>query len=117
MTMTNYSNLIDEKSNAAEIVSSFWDYSQPAGTVVPQTVIDSEARIEEIKAEIETLPMVNVSYYIGHRRYFDSVIKLGKTYFDRNTKMTARAGYRSITEIEEITEDMDRQMMADSHWY
>ena len=117
MTMTNYMNLIDEKSNNADTISNFWDVCQAAGTVVPQSVIDAEARNEEIKAEIETIPMINVSYYIGHRRYFDSVIKLGKTYFDRNTKMTARAGYRSINEIEEITEDMDRQMMADSHWY
>ena len=117
MTMTNYSNLVDEKSNLHNTIRNFWDACHPGGTIVPQEVMDAETRKLEIEKEIKSLPTVNVSYYIGHRRYFDSVIKIGKSYFDRGSKMTARAGYRSINEIDEITEDMDRQMMADSHWY
>lgn len=117
MNMTNYMNLIDEKSTAADTIRNFWDACNPAGTIVPLEVMTAETRKLEIEKEIKSLPTVNVSYYIGHRRYFDSVIKLGKSYFHRGDKMTASRGFRGINEIDEITEDMDRQMMADSHWY
>ncbi len=117
MNMITYQNLIDEKNENANRIRDFWDTCQPGGSVVPEAVLDAEERNQRIEETIGDLPTVNVSYYIGHRRYFDSVIKLGKSYFDRGRKMTARAGFRGIAEIDEITEEMDREMTADSYWY
>jgi hypothetical protein len=116
MTATNYMNMMNEKSELNAMVKDFF-YGAAGGQDVPAEVTEAEARIEAIEEEVKAIPTVKVQYYIGYRQYFDSVIKIGKSYFDRGTKMTASRGYRSITEIDEITEEMERRMTADSHWY
>ena len=60
----------------------------------------------QIKAQIEALPHVKVSFSIGSRSYYQSVIKLGNSYFEHGIKMTASRGYYCITEIAEITKGM-----------
>ena len=60
---------------------------------------------------------VCVKYWIGYRTYYQEVHKIGKTYFCSGEKMTKRNGYRSIEEIEEITDKMKESMIADSHYY
>lgn len=64
------------------------------------------------------LEMVNVSYMVGSRLYYEAVYKIGKTYFTTTKrKMTKSRGFRCIEEIEEITEQMHKDMIADSYYY
>jgi len=65
----------------------------------------------------DLLPTVNVKFYIGYRDYYRAVTKIGKNYFTHFEKMTKRSGYRSIEEIEEITDKMNESMIADSYYY
>jgi len=65
----------------------------------------------------DKLPTVKIQYWIGYRQYFSEVTKIGKQYFLRYEKMTKSRGYRSIIEIEEITDKMSEQMMADSYYF
>ena len=65
----------------------------------------------------DKLETVTIQYWIGFRQYFSEVTKIGKQYFLRYEKMTKSRGYRSIIEIEEITEKQSEQMMADSYYY
>ncbi len=76
-----------------------------------------EERQVLINNYFNNLPTANVSFYIGCRRYFENVVKIGKAYFDNGAPMTKGRGYRDITEIEEITDNMKKQMLDDSYWY
>ena len=78
----------------------------------------NEEAIKELEdSYFSKLDTVNVSFLIGYRNYYRTVVKIGKTYFDRNEKMTRGNGYRLIEEIEEITEEMTKEMIEDSHYY
>lgn len=72
---------------------------------------------DELLKWFDALPLVNVSFLIGYRSYYRGVVKIGKSYFTNGEKMTKSRGYYCIEEIEEITEDMRNQMMADSYYY
>ena len=65
----------------------------------------------------DLLDTVPVSFYIGYRKYYREVVKIGKSYYSHYEKMTKSRGYRSVEEIEEITEKMNQAMIADSHYY
>ena len=69
---------------------------------------------EEYFSKINT---VNVSFYIGSRSYYRNVFKIGKSYFMHGDTMTAKRGYSSITEIDEITDEMEKEMLDDSYYY
>jgi len=78
----------------------------------------------EIKKELEKLEndffknlLIPVRFFIGYRMYTEEVYKVGKSYFDGRRKMTQSNGYRSITEIPEITEEMKENMLADMYHY
>lgn len=78
----------------------------------------TEAQLEELQKEyFDKLPTVNVSFYIGSRSYYQEVIKIGKAYFDHGRKMTRSNGYSCIEEIPVITEQMQKDMIADSYYY
>jgi hypothetical protein len=62
----------------------------------------------------DLLETVNVSYWVGYYKHYSNVIKIGKTYFHRFDKMTQSNGYRSVIEIEEITDKHREQMFSDS---
>lgn len=62
-------------------------------------------------------PSVCASFYIGYRKYYEEVVKIGKAYFCNGTKMTKSRGFRSIVEIPEITDRMASDMLADSYYY
>ncbi len=81
--------------------------------------LDKAQSILECQKEVyfDKLPTVNVAYWIGYRKYYAEVIKIGKLYFHRYERMSKRNGYRSVTEIEEITEQNRADMIADSYWY
>ena len=66
---------------------------------------------------MEDYPKVNVKFYVGYMTKYRAVTKIGKTYFDGCEKMTQKNGYRSIQEIEEITDKMHAEMIADSYHY
>lgn len=66
------------------------------------------------KKYFETLPTVNVKYSIGGRRYFREVVKLGKSFFEHGRRLPKRW---CPVEIEEITEKMTAEMIADSYYY
>lgn len=72
---------------------------------------------EALEKEFDSIPTVPVSFLIGYRLYYRNVIKIGKTYFDGTTKMTASRGYRNIEEIPCITEKMSSDMIDDLHYY
>lgn len=63
------------------------------------------------------LDTVSVSFYIGYRKYYEDVTKIGKTYFSRTTKMTKSNGYRDIKEIGVITDRMKSDMIDDMYYY
>lgn len=81
-------------------------------------VMESEESIKEIQsAYFDKLPTVFVSFYIGSRSYFESVYKIGNSYFKHGCKMTKGRGYRTIAEIPEITTQMQESMLSDSYYY
>jgi hypothetical protein len=77
-----------------------------------QSILDCQKEVY-----FDKLETVNIKYWIGYRQYFDEVIKIGKLYFLRYEKMTKSRGYRSIEEIEEITDKMMEEMISDSYYY
>jgi len=81
--------------------------------------LEKAQSILECQKEVyfDKLPTVKIKYWIGYRQYFAEVHKIGKQYFLRYEKMTKSRGYRSIEEIEEITEKMTNEMIADSYYY
>ena len=58
-----------------------------------------------------------VSFMVGGRLFYENVVKIGKTYFNNGTKMNKTDGCYCITEIDEITEEMNQEMIADSYYY
>ena len=73
--------------------------------------------ISTLKGSLDAQPHVNVSFYIGFRAYYRSVIKIGKTYFHHYEKMTKSNGFRCIEEIPEITQEMKDDMLSDTYYY
>lgn len=63
------------------------------------------------------LETVSVSFMCGSRLFYENVIKIGKTYFNNGRKMTKSNGYYCIKELQEITEEMNQSMIADSYYY
>ena len=63
------------------------------------------------------LPTVKIQYSIGSRRYYQEVIKLGKTYLKNGRKLNKTTGCMDIKEIPEITEEMKKEMISDSYYY
>jgi glutamyl-tRNA reductase len=90
-----------------------------------KNTLETDKELEKAEAILECqkevyfdkLDTVNIKYWIGWRQYFATVPKIGKQYFLRFEKMTKSRGYSSITEIEEITEKMSNEMLADSYYY
>lgn len=66
------------------------------------------------KKYFDKLPTVNVQYSIGGRRYFREVVKLGKSFFEHGKRLPKRWAPK---EIEEITDAMRKEMIADSYYY
>lgn len=69
------------------------------------------------KEYFDKLTTVHISYSIGYRKYYNTVIKIGKQYLFRGEKMTQQNGFSFIKEIPEITEKMRDDMNDDSHYY
>ncbi len=65
----------------------------------------------------EKLDKVNISFWIGYRKYYREVSKIGNSYFDHGERMTKGRGYRNIIEIDKITEKMNEEMISDSYYY
>jgi hypothetical protein len=77
---------------------------------------NAEAILEcQKEVYFDLIPTVNVSYWIGYYKHYSEVMKIGKTYLHRFDKMTQSNGYRSVQEIEEITDRMKEQMLSDSY--
>jgi hypothetical protein len=81
-------------------------------------VLELEQKVKELEQTyFDQVEKVFVEFYIGFRRYYRQVVKIGKTYFDRADKLTKSNGYRWVKEIPEITEKMTEEMIADSYYY
>ena len=77
---------------------------------------DSEVLLKKIKDKISNdFDHVNIEYVVGYLWKWETVVKIGKSYFIDGEKMTQKNGYRKIKEIEEITERMKERMIADSY--
>jgi hypothetical protein len=81
--------------------------------------LEKAEKILECQKEVyyDKLDTVCVSFMIGYRLYYREVFKIGSYYYDNSQKMTKSNGYRCIEEIEEITEKMTEDMIADSYYY
>jgi len=83
--------------------------------------LDTYFAQKEVANQIEILmdkaPKVNVSFMIGYRSYFREVVKIGKTYLDKGTRMNRTNGYSCLEEISAITEKMKSDMISDSYYY
>ncbi len=88
-------------------------------------IMDEEsARYEEIRNEQEKLEKyfdsvhtVSVQAWIGSRKYYKTVAKFGKYFYNRGDKMTQSNGWYSVQEIDEITDKMTEEMISDSYYY
>lgn len=79
---------------------------------------EAKNRIEEMDQEyFDKLPRVKVAFSVGQRSYYESVVKIGKSYFQYGQAMTQGRGYYGIEEIPEITEEMKKEMIDDSYYY
>ncbi len=117
MKVKDYLELQEElKSNSRKIDAH---YSKSENTIEEYNNIQIvKNRNEEIEKEFKIIPTVYVSFYIGYRSYYREVRKIGKSYFTHGEKMTKnRGGYRDITEIEEITNEMKDEMLSDLYYY
>ena len=74
--------------------------------------------IDQMQKEyFDKLPTVSAQFWIGSRKYYNVLVKIGKQYFDNGNKMTKSSGYGSIIEIPEITEKMNYEMLDDMYYY
>ena len=81
-------------------------------------LVELEKEIKKFEAKyFDRLPTVLVSFCIGSRNYYREVVKLGKSYFQHGRSMTKSNGHYCITEIDEITDKMSEEMLADSYYY
>tara|TARA_R110002126_G_scaffold93089_2_gene220733 strand:+ start:8986 stop:9330 length:345 start_codon:yes stop_codon:yes gene_type:complete len=80
---------------------------------------EHEAKLDMAKCQkiVDSFPTAPVSFYIGYRKYFEEVIKIGNSFFTRGEKMTKSRGFRNVVEIEKITQEMTNEMISDSHYY
>jgi len=113
-----------KQSEYKELYNQFKSASQKSYDLATSNVSEEIAEhlvqkkiYNQIKAQLEALPHVKVSFSIGSRSYYQSVIKLGNSYFQHGRKMTASRGYYCITEIAEITKGMKSEMLSDSYYY
>lgn len=116
MNATEYINICYKKGVAWRLRENFLCTYQ-TGDYIPSEITEAEATVRMIKHTIEEIPKISVSFMIGYRLYYEDVIKIGKSYFSGNRKMTAGNGYRNVVEIPEITDQMKKDMLSDSHWY
>lgn len=101
----SYELLMDAKRamNAARFEERFDDM------VALQTEIEKYE-----KGYFAELPTVNVKYSIGGRMYYREVVKLGKSFYEHGRRLPKRFNPQ---EIEEITDKMTEEMIADSYYY
>lgn len=59
--------------------------------------------------------MVNVSFCIGFRSYYEAVYKIGKQYFTQSFMKLKKSNY--VEEIPTITDKMKNEMISDSYYY
>ena len=74
---------------------------------------------EDLEANyFDKVPTVSVQFYIGYRKYYDTVHCIGKTFLRRGQRMNkTNGGYSSIMVIDKITEENKEEMLSDSHYY
>ena len=78
-------------------------------------MFELEQEIEKFeKKYFDRLPTANVKYSIGGRRYFREVVKLGKSFYEHGRRLPKRF---APVEIDEITDKMREEMIADSYYY
>jgi len=78
---------------------------------------EARKQIEELNSEyFNKLTKTPVTYHLGGRRYFEEVVKIGK-YFYNDRGLMSKSRYRAIIVIDEITEEMRKEMISDSHFY
>jgi len=111
-TIKEFQNNVElrkELKNTAENAKYDQDY---------QTAYELNTKIEELnKNYFDKLPTVPVSFLIGSRSYYEEVVKIGKALFNNGRKMTKSRGYYCVKEIDQITEQMQKSMLADSYYY
>jgi hypothetical protein len=75
-------------------------------------------KVNELEVEFfDKLDTVSVHFTIGGRSYYRDVVKIGKKYFSHGRSMTKGNGHYGLKEIEEINEEMEREMLSDSYYY
>lgn len=111
-TIKEYNAKLDERramKNLREDAKMHEDWSMV-------NLLDNSLKMLQ-ESYFDLLDTVNVKFWIGWRTYYRNVIKIGKQYFTNGEKMTKSRGYSSVEEIEEITEKMQQEMIADSYYY
>jgi hypothetical protein len=75
-------------------------------------------KVNELETEFfDKLDTVSVHFTIGGRNYYRDVVKIGKKYFSHGRSMTKGNGHYGLTEIDEINNEMQTEMIADSYYY
>jgi len=91
-----------------------------------ENTIDTDKEMENAIIQKEDLDVnyfdkvstVSVQFYIGNRKYYDTVHCIGKTFLRRGKRMNmTNGGYSNIMVINEITEEAKEEMLSDSHYY
>jgi len=111
-TVREYSNSIELRKQVTRAIRAAKDN----GEYSEAQELENNLKVWESKY-FNLVPTVYVSFMVGYRLYYRSVVKLGKSYFTHGDKMTKSNGYRAIEEIEAITEKMTESMIADSYYY
>ena len=86
-------------------------------TAEHKLLLESQTSVKMLQTELERdAEIVNVSFSIGSRSYYEKAYKIGKFYYTvaTNTKLTS---YFSPTEIDEITDENCNEMVSDSYYY
>ena len=76
-----------------------------------------KTELEKIEKYFDSVHTISVKAWIGSRKYYKTVAKFGKSYFNRGEKMTQSNGWYSVQEIPEITQEMTNEMISDSYYY
>jgi len=70
---------------------------------------------EDTEKELDKLPKVPASYWIGSRQYREIVYKIGKSYFTLSFIKLKKSN--SLVEIDEITDKHKKEMLDDMYYY
>lgn len=118
VTLGAFTKLVKTRSDAKQVLNDF-DRNNMQGKDMDQIEYDkyhqAQKVIKDTEKELDKLPKVPASYWIGSRQYREIVYKIGKSYFTLSFIKLKKSN--GLVEIDEITDKHKQEMLDDLYYY